>query len=129
MILKEPEHADALAEFARHFGMAYRSATLCAAAAAVIEKLLRPKRAAFSGELRGEVFQAQGHRCAGCDAELRVGEDHGDHVDVVRHQVALNALHRPGQPPRRVSGAEDGAVSVLRSFAGRSADDALLLSR
>ena len=91
VILKEPEHADALADFAKHFGLEYRGATLCAAVAAVMGKLLRPKRAAFSEKLRDEVFQAQGHRCAICDAELRVGEDHGDHVDVLRAQVAGQA--------------------------------------
>ena len=83
VILKEPEHADALADFAKHFGLEYRGATLCAAVGAVMEKLLRPKRAAFSDRQRDEVYETQGHRCAICDAELRVGEDHGDHVDVL----------------------------------------------
>ena len=34
VILKEPEHADALADFAKHFGLGYRGATLCAAVGA-----------------------------------------------------------------------------------------------
>ena len=34
------------------------------------------------------MYEAQGHRCAICDGELRCGEDHGDHVDVLRDQVA-----------------------------------------
>ena len=88
VILKEPEHADALADFTKHFGLEYRGATLCAAVGAVMEKLLRPKRVAFSDRQRDEVYEAQGHRCAICDAELRVGEDHADHVDVLRDQVA-----------------------------------------
>ena len=53
-----------------------------------MEKLLRPKRAAISEKLRDEVYEAQQHRCAMCDGELRCGEDHGDHVDVLRDQVA-----------------------------------------
>ena len=53
-----------------------------------MEKLLRPKRAAISEKLRDEVYEAQGHRCAICDGELRTGEDHGDHVDILRDQVA-----------------------------------------
>ena len=68
--------------------MEYRVATLCAAVGAVMGKLLRPKRAAFSDRQRDEVYEAQGHRCAICDAELRVGEDHGDHVEVLRDAVA-----------------------------------------
>ena len=54
---------------------------LCAVVAAVLEKLLRPKRATFTDKQRDEVHEAQGHRCAICDAELRAGEDHGDHCD------------------------------------------------
>ena len=53
-----------------------------------MEKLLRPKRATISEQLRDEMYEAQGHRCAICDAELRTGEDHGDHIDVLRDQVA-----------------------------------------
>ena len=54
----------------------------------VLEKLLKLKRAAISEKLRDEVYEAQGHRCAICDAELRCQEDHADHVDVLRDQVA-----------------------------------------
>ena len=58
-------------DFTKHFGLEYRGATLCAAVGAVMEKLLRPKRAAFSDKQRDEVYEAQEHRCAICDAELR----------------------------------------------------------
>ena len=55
----------------------------------MLEKLLKPKRAAISEKLWDEMYEAQGHRCAMvCDGELRCGEDHGDHVDVLRDQVA-----------------------------------------
>ena len=54
----------------------------------VLEKVLKPKRAAISEKLRDEVYEAQQHRCAICDGELRCGEDHGDHVDVLRDMVA-----------------------------------------
>ena len=54
----------------------------------VLEKLLKPKRAAISEKLRDEVYEAQQHRCAICDGELRCGEDHGDHVEVLRDVVA-----------------------------------------
>ena len=59
--------------FVAHSGIDYRGATLCAAVGAVLEKLLRPKRAAFSDRQCDEVYEAQGHRCAICDAELRGG--------------------------------------------------------
>ena len=49
---------------------------------------LKPKRTAISEKLRGEMYEAQGHRCAICDGELRCGEDHGDHADILRDQVA-----------------------------------------
>ena len=88
VILKEPEHADALADFTKHFGLEYRGATLCAAVGAVVEKLLRPRRVPFLDRQRDEVYEAQGHRCAISDAELRVGEEHGDHVEVLRDHVA-----------------------------------------
>ena len=87
-IAREPEHALEIAAFCTHFGLEYRGSTLCAAVGAVMEKLLRPKRAAFSDKQRDEVYEAQGHRGSICDAELRAGEDHGDHVDVLRDQVA-----------------------------------------
>ncbi len=38
--------------------------------------------------MRDAQYEAQLPVCALCDAELRVGEDHGDHVDVLRDQVA-----------------------------------------
>ena len=41
-----------------------------ASVGAVLEKLLRPKRTAFSDTARDEVHEAQGHRCSICDAEL-----------------------------------------------------------
>merc|ERR1712185_54440 len=88
VIAREPAHAGELAEFCAHFGLEYRGASLCAAVGSVMEKLLKPKRAAISEKLRGEVYEAQGHRCAICDGQLRAGEDHGDHVDVLRDQVA-----------------------------------------
>ena len=34
------------------------------------------------------MYEEQHHRCAICDSELRAGEDHGDHVEVLRDQVA-----------------------------------------
>ena len=37
VILKAPEHADAQADSAKHFGLEYRGATLCAAVGAVLE--------------------------------------------------------------------------------------------
>ena len=43
---EEPEHAEEIAAFCAHFGLEYRGSTLCAAVGAVMEKLLRPKRAA-----------------------------------------------------------------------------------
>ena len=80
MVLRgTPEHAEEVASFLNHFGLEYRGATLCTAIAAVLEKLLRPKRATFTDTQRDAVYVAKGHRCAICDAELRVGEDHGDH--------------------------------------------------
>ena len=88
VIAREPAHAEAIAEFCAHFGLEYRGASLCAAVGSVMEKLLKPKRAAISEKLRDEMHEAQGHRCAICDGELRCGEDHGDHVDVLRDQVA-----------------------------------------
>ena len=88
VIAREPAHAGEIAEFCAHFGLEYRGASLCAAVGSVMEKLLKPKRAAISEKLRDEVYEAQGHRCAICDGELRCGEDHGDHVDVLRDQVA-----------------------------------------
>ena len=87
-LARAPEHADALVSFYKHFGLEYRGATLCAVVAAVLEKLLRPKRATFTDKQRDEVYEAQGHRCAICDSELRSGEDHADHCDVFRDQVA-----------------------------------------
>ena len=43
-LAREPEHADALAAFCKHFGLEYRGATLCAVVAAVREKLLCMRR-------------------------------------------------------------------------------------
>ena len=88
VIAREPAHAEAIAEFCAHFGLEYRGASLCAAVGSVLEKLLKTKRAAISEKQLDEVYEAQGHRCSICDGELRVGEDHGDHVDVLRDQVA-----------------------------------------
>ena len=88
VIAREPAHAGEIAEFCAQFGLEYRGASLCAAMGSVLEKLLRPKRAAISEKLRDEVYEAQGHRCAICDGELWCGEDHGDHVSVLRGQVA-----------------------------------------
>ena len=38
--------------------------------------------------MRDAVYEAQGHRCAICDAELRTGEDHGDHCYPLRDAIA-----------------------------------------
>ena len=53
-----------------------------------MELLLRPKREAFSQRRRHAQYQAQGGRCALCDAELRTGEDEGDHVQPLHSTVA-----------------------------------------
>ena len=59
-----------------------------------MEKLLRPKRQSISERQRDAMYEAQGHRCAICDSELRAGEDHGDHVEVLGDQVASTGMQR-----------------------------------
>ena len=88
VIAREPAHAAETAEFCTQVGLDYRGASLCASVGSVLEKLLKPKRAAISEKLRNEVSQAQEHRCAICLQEFRTGTDHGDHVGVLRDQVA-----------------------------------------
>ena len=55
VILREPAHCEAIAEFCAHFGLEYRGASLCAAVGSVMEKLLKPKRAPISEKLRDEM--------------------------------------------------------------------------
>ena len=57
VIAREPAHAEEIAEFCAHFGLEYRGASLCAAVGSVMEKLLKPKRAAISEKLRDEVYE------------------------------------------------------------------------
>ena len=66
VIAREPAHTEEIAEFCAHVGLEYRGASLCAAVGSVLEKLLKPKRAAIPEKLRDEVYEAQGHRCAIC---------------------------------------------------------------
>ena len=55
VIAREPVHAGEIAEFCARFGLEYRGASLCASVASVLEKLLKPKRAAISEKMRNEV--------------------------------------------------------------------------
>ena len=88
VIVREPAYAEEVAAFCAHFNIEYRGASLCSAVGSIMEKLLRPKRQSISERQRDDMYEAQGHRCAICDSELRAGEDHGDHVEVLRDQVA-----------------------------------------
>ena len=114
VIAREPAHAGELARFCAHFGLEYRGASLCAAVGSVMEKLLKPKRAAISEKLRDEVYEAQGHRCTICVGELRCGADHGDHVDVL-------ATRWPGSGSASGCSAPRATMpSATRGSAGRA---------
>ena len=57
VIQREPEHAEDIARFCEKFGLEYRGASLCSAVGNVMEKLLRPKRQAFSDARRDAVYE------------------------------------------------------------------------
>ena len=71
---------------------------LPAAVEQVMEVLLKPKREAFSQKRRHAQYQEQGGRCALCDAELRTGEDEGDHVQPLHSTVAGQPQTGPNVP-------------------------------
>ena len=57
-IARESEQTGELAAFCARVGLEYRGSTLCAAMGADVEKLLRPKRAAFSDQLCDAAYEA-----------------------------------------------------------------------
>ena len=54
VIARWPDHAEGVCTFCEHFGLEYLGATLCASVGAMLEKLLRQKRLAFSDAVRDE---------------------------------------------------------------------------
>ena len=87
-IVRLADHAHEIKTFLERFGIEYYGCGLPGAVSLVLEKLLRPNRSHLNAAARQAQYEKQNHRCAICDAELRVGEDHGDHIETLRDAVA-----------------------------------------
>ena len=88
VIHTEQNDAPEIAAFLRHFSLPYHGSALPAAVGQVMELLLNPKREAFLQRRRHVQYQEQGGRCALSDAELRTGEDEGDHPQALHSCIA-----------------------------------------
>ena len=87
-IARLPDHAYEIKTFLQRFGIEYYGCGLPGAVSSVLELLLTPTRQQFNSAMRQAQYEKQNHRCALCDSELRVGEDHGDHIETLREAVA-----------------------------------------
>ena len=80
-------HAHEIKTCLELFGIEYFGCGLPGAVSLVLEKLLIPNRSHMNAAARQAQYAKQNHRCFICDSELRVTEDHADHVETLRDAV------------------------------------------